>query len=255
MSLDIWTQCGGLSRVQPIGIVAWRVVEAQHIVSTRRLVDTLEEQALLEDIVDDVKPPRPLGPKFDGLHFLLFTPFRHPPLRHGSRFGLPTDRGLWYGAKLIETSLAEKAYYQFLFAAGTSAKLENLSCFWSAFQADIKAQRGVDLAADAFSPFQSEISSPSSYLATQRLGSDMRAAGVEVFTFSSARCPQKGMALGLIEPAFADPNPLGASQTWACILTGHACEVGQVNATASKVLVFKRSGFEVNGALPTPGAS
>jgi len=90
MSLDIWMRCEGPSRVSPLAITAWRVVEAQHQVSTRRLVDTLEEQAILEEIVDEVKPPRPAGKEFEGLHYLLFTPFRHPPLRHGTRFGRPT---------------------------------------------------------------------------------------------------------------------------------------------------------------------
>src|SRR5579872_1470893 len=115
MSQDIWTRCEGPSRVGPLATSAWRVVEAQHKVSTRRLVDTLAEQEILEQIVDEVKPPPPSGPEFKGLHYLLFTPFRHPPLLRGSRFGSPTERSLWYGASDVETSLAEKAYYQLLF--------------------------------------------------------------------------------------------------------------------------------------------
>ena len=87
MSLDIWMRCEGPSRLSALLLTAWRVVEAQHKVSTRRLVDTLDEQRLLEQIVDEVKPPIPAGPGFAGLHYLLSTPFRHPPLRHGSRFG------------------------------------------------------------------------------------------------------------------------------------------------------------------------
>jgi hypothetical protein len=143
MSRDIWTRCAGPSRDAPIACRAWRVVEAQHKVMTRRLVDGLDEQILLEEIVDDVKPPRPPGAQFERLHFLLFTPFRHPPLKGGSRFGAPGQRGLWYGARLLETCLAEKAYYQILFAAGTTAQLKNLSCLWSAYQAEVKAKRAI----------------------------------------------------------------------------------------------------------------
>jgi hypothetical protein len=252
MSLDIWTQCAGPSRAAPIACRAWRVVEAQHKVMTRRLVDDLEEQILLEEIVDDVKPPRPPGPQFEGLHFLLFTPFRHPPLKGGSRFGTPTERGLWYGAKLLETCLAEKAYYQILFAAGTTAQLKNLSCLWSAYQAEIKASRGIDFTAPPFAAFQDDISSPTSYAISQRLGAQMRAAAIEACVYQSARCRKKGDAIALIEPAFGNRSPLRASQTWVCSLTGDGCQVSPANVAASVVFEFRRSDFEIDGVLPQP---
>lgn len=252
MSRDIWTQCAGPNRVAPIACKAWRVVEAQHKVMTRRLVDDLEEQLLLEQIVDDVKPPRPPGPQFEGLHFLLSTPFRHPPLKGGSRFGTPAERGLWYGAKLLETCLAEKAYYQILFAAGTTAKLNNLSCLWSAYQAEIRASRGIDFTAPQFAAFEDEISSPTSYAFSQRLGTQMRAAAIEACVYHSARCRKKGDAIALIEPAFGSRFPLRASQTWVCSLTGSGCQVAPGNVTTSDVLEFKRSDFEVDGVLPQP---
>ena len=252
MSLDIWTQCAGPSRVAPIACKAWRVVEAQHKVMTRRLVDDLEEQILLEQIVDDIKPPRPPGAQFEGLHFLLLTPFRHPPLKGGSRFGTPAERGLWYGAKLLETCLAEKAYYQILFAAGTAAQLKNLSCLWSAYQAEIDASRGIDFTARPFTAFQDEISSPTSYASSQRLGTQMRAAAIEACVYQSARCRRKGDAIALIEPAFGSPSPLRASQTWVCSLTGDGCQVSPANVAASDVYEFKRADFEVGGLLPQP---
>jgi hypothetical protein len=250
MSLDIWTQCAGPSRVAPIACKAWRVVEAQHKVMTRRLVDDLEEQILLEQIVDDIKPPRPPGAQFEGLHFLLFTPFRHPPLKGGSRFGTPAERGLWYGAKLLETCLAEKAYYQILFAAGTAAQLKNLSCLWSAYQAEIDAPRGIDFTSPPFAAFEREISSPTSYASSQRLGTQMRAAAIEACVYQSARCRKKGDAIALIEPAFGSPSPLRVSQTWVCSLTGDGCQVSPANVAASDVYEFKRADFEVGGALP-----
>ena len=252
MSRDIWTQCAGPSRAAPIACRAWRVVEAQHKVMTRRLVDDLEEQLLLEQIVDDVKPPRPPGAHFERLHFLLFTPFRHPPLKGGSRFGTPTERGLWYGARLLETCLAEKAYYQILFADGTAAQLKNLSCLWSAYQAEIKAKRGIDFTAPPFAAFQAAISSPSSYAVSQRLGTQMRSAAIDACLYRSARCRNKGDAIALFEPAFGSPSPLRASQTWVCSLTGDGCQVAPANAAASEVFEFKRSDFEVAGVLPQP---
>jgi hypothetical protein len=84
MSSDIWTQCAGRSEVRPLKLTPWRVVESQHQVSTRKLVDTLEEQALLEELIDSAKPRDTTNGR---LHYLLSTPFRYPPLPYGSRFG------------------------------------------------------------------------------------------------------------------------------------------------------------------------
>ena len=49
------------------------MVEAQHQVSTRKLVDSLEEQALLEELIEASKPPNRTGAR---LHVLLSTPDR-----------------------------------------------------------------------------------------------------------------------------------------------------------------------------------
>ncbi len=112
MSPSIWTRCAGRTRATRLECRAWRVVEGQHILSTRALVDSAAEHDLLEALLDDSKPPLPNGREFAGLHHLLFTPFRYPPLRHGSRFGVRQERGLWYGAEALETAQAEHAYYR-----------------------------------------------------------------------------------------------------------------------------------------------
>ena len=61
------------------------MVEAQHRVSTLKLVDTLSEQERLEQLLDASKPPVP--PECRHLDYLLATPFRYgSPYPHGSRF-------------------------------------------------------------------------------------------------------------------------------------------------------------------------
>ena len=92
MSPSIWTRCAARCKPRTITLIAFRVVESQHVVSTRKLVDSGEEQALLEELVDRVKPPLPSDPELRRLHYLLSTPFRHPPLRYGSRFGTRAPR-------------------------------------------------------------------------------------------------------------------------------------------------------------------
>jgi hypothetical protein len=228
------------------------VVEAQHEISTRGLVDTLDEQIILEEIVDEAKPPAPSGSGFHGLHYLLSTPFRYPPLANGSRFGSVTERSLWYGALELETSLAEKAYYQLLFVAGTTATLKDLSCRWSAFRASVKADRGVDLCGPQFAAHHPRICSPSSYADSQPLGSAMRGAGVQVFWFPSARCPRHGKAFGMFEPVFSTNKPTTPT-TWECWMIADGCEV--IHRSPRKVMTFKRADFEVAGKFPMPSVA
>src|SRR3954463_15070833 len=109
MSSSIWTRCAGDSEIRPLDVSPWRVVEAQHQLSTRKLVDSAEEQMLLEDLIERSKPPATAGTR---LHYLLATPFRYPPLRHGSRFGSRFVRGIWYGSETRRTAFAEVAYYR-----------------------------------------------------------------------------------------------------------------------------------------------
>jgi hypothetical protein len=106
MSSSIWMRCEGDSRLTALQLVGWRVVESQHEVSTRKLVHTAAEQELLETLLERVKPPVTTGSR---RHYLLFTPFRYPPLRHGSRFGSRHELGIWYGAEQQRTAFAEVA--------------------------------------------------------------------------------------------------------------------------------------------------
>src|SRR5699024_2665613 len=94
----------------------WRMVEAQHRVSTLKLVDGLDEQAVLETILEDTKPPMPAECRH--LNYLLATPFRYRPYPHGSRFRRAgPSPGVWYGAARPETAMAEMVFYRFLFLA------------------------------------------------------------------------------------------------------------------------------------------
>ena len=74
MSSSIWTRCAGGSEIVALRLEPWRVVEGQHQVSTRKLVASDAEQAVLEDLIETVKPGR-LAPA--RLHYLLATPFRY----------------------------------------------------------------------------------------------------------------------------------------------------------------------------------
>lgn len=94
--------------------LAWRGVEAQHVVSTLRLVDDPDEQALLEQLLDDSKPALPAAAQ--GLHYLLATPFRYAPA-HASRFRAAHAKGQWYGAETLFAAGAEVAYWRHRFVS------------------------------------------------------------------------------------------------------------------------------------------
>src|SRR5437763_13612693 len=97
--------------------ICWRLVEAQHRISTLKLVDTVEEQAALEDLVQDTKPPLP--PECRQLHYLLATPFRYGAARPtGSRFRRAGfGEGVFYAAQEPHTAVAEIVFLPPLFFA------------------------------------------------------------------------------------------------------------------------------------------
>jgi RES domain len=227
-----------------------RVVEAHHVTSTRKLVDTDAEQAELEKLLDVVKPSAPNLPRFQGLHFLLFTPFRYPPLRNGSRFGSRNERSIWYGALSLECAFAEVAYYRLLFFEGTRAKLPSLMVELTAFEVSVVTKKGVDLTQPPFES-SSALRSKHSYKASQTFGRELREAGVEAFLFASARDPKGGSNVGLFEPVLKRKSPSNLS-TWVCSADTEKVEFKKKDYFSQASFAWPRSTFLVKGKLPTP---
>jgi hypothetical protein len=248
----IWERCRGAARTRRISGNAWRVVEGQHVISTRKLVDSREEQDVLEGLIEERKPPLPDEPEVDGLHYLLSTPFRYPPLRHGSRFGTRNEPALWYGSTRVRAALAETAYYRLLFLEGTAADLGPLVLELTAFRVQYRTSRGADLCRDPFDKYHSTLAAPNDYAQTQRLGAAMRDAGVEAFRYPSARDAEGGVNVGLFTPrAFASRLP-EKPQGWSAVLTRDAVEFVNKDFVHRRVHRFPREQFEVDGRLPAP---
>jgi hypothetical protein len=250
MSSSIWMQCEGDSNICALRVVAWRVVESQHEVSTRKLVDSASEQELLEELIDRVKPPAQAGAR---LHYLLSTPFRYPPLRYGSRFGTRQERGIWYGSQQQRTAFAEVAYYRLLFLDGTRAALEPVSTALSSFTVRMRSERAVDLAAPPFSAHTAEISSPVSYSAAHALGRTMRDAQVELFLFRSARDADGGVNVGAFTPTVFHHAQPQHFERWHCTATRDAVDFTRGDLLRRRSThIFERAQFLVDGALPAP---
>jgi hypothetical protein len=252
MSFDIWTRCGGNSEIAPLEADPWRVVEAQHQISTRKLVTSDAEQVILEEILERYKPPS-ASPAT--LHYLLSTPFRYPPLQYGSRFGTRLEPGLWYGAASLRTAFAEVAYYRLLFLEGTDARLAPLTADLTAFRVPLRTDRGIDLGAAPFSRYRAALASKTSYAATQPLGAAMRAAGVEAFCYVSARDDAGGVNVGVFTPsAFAARRPRRL-QTWHSTATRERVDFSRRDYFERGAFEFPRAVFLVEGRLPEPSAT
>ncbi len=249
MSSSSWTRCAGDSKVQPLALEAWRVVEAQHQVSTRKLVDSDDEQQLLEQLIETSKPPVSFP---DRLHYLLFTPFRYPPLRHGTRFSVRSEPSVWYGSETLRTAFAEVAYYRLLFLDGTTADLGAVETELTAFTVLIRTPLGIDMTLLSFAAHRAVLSSPSEYAQTQEFGQSMRSAQVEAFRYVSARDDRGGVNVGLFTPrAFQETRPRRL-ETWYCVATRQQVELARRDYFDRAVHVFAREMFLVAGKLPAP---
>ncbi len=100
------------SSARPISETCWRVVEAQHLVSTMKLTDLLEDQQIPENLIEETKPTIPEECRH--LDFLLFTPFRYSASNpRGSRFRRPfAAHGVFYAAQHPQTAIAETVFYR-----------------------------------------------------------------------------------------------------------------------------------------------
>lgn len=244
-----WSAC--LDQATP-GVVAGtllRLVEGQAQVATARLVSTLDRQGLLEEMLENSKPPLPT--QADGLHYLLASPFRYPPLKHGSRFGRRHEPSLFYGALETTTLLAEAAYYRFIFWHGmTVPPPRRLLTQHTLFAAAYRADPGLRLHAPPFAAHREVLAHPADYSHSQALGALLRERGVAGFEYVSARDPAGGINVALFTPAaFGAGRPL-FQEAWSC-----ETDTGRVafRAHYGKALFdFPIELFLLQGALPRP---
>lgn len=215
MSSPTSTPAALSSEVRAYNGRCWRLVEAQHRVSTLKLVDTLDEQALLENLIEETKPAVP--PECENLDYLFSTPFRYGPIYPtGSRFRRAgRTLGVYYAAEEPRTAVAEIAFYRLLFFA------ESPATPWpadpgehTAFAAAVATERMVDLTLAPLARDRARWTHLTDYTATQDLADSARAALVEIIRYESVRDPQAGANLALLScAAFAEPRPI-ERQTW-----------------------------------------
>ena len=175
------------------------------------LVDSLEEQAVLERLVDDAKPPVPAAARH--LHYLLFTPFRYPPPAGGSRFRAPDDPGVFYGADAVRTACAELGYWRWRHLADSPALDAMPQKAQTVFKVKV-ATTGIDLRDKPFVRDAVNWTDPGHYAPCQRLARTARACEIGVIRYQSVRDPDHAGCGAVLAPgAFAKPAPV-EQQTW-----------------------------------------
>jgi hypothetical protein len=234
--------------VQLDGVVL-RLVEQQGAQATRRTTDSLDEQAWLEDFLEDSKPELPGAEECAVRHRLLLTPFRYRK-RHGSRFATRWDRGLFYGSRSRFGCLLEGAYYALVFQDGPEHPFPHSSAMRKALvHVEVRTSRGLKLQNHGGKALQARLRDPIDSSFCQGIGRQMREAGIEAFEYHSARSVEDVIQVGAIS---------------CCVFTGTPFDQVEVQLEANELDVsirclddntvhhFRREQFEVNGELPQP---
>lgn len=211
MSSNTWTPLAVSSEAFAWTSLAWRMVEAQHVASTMKLVDTEAEQTLLETLLDSNKPP--YASDTLQLDYLLATPFRYPSRAGGSRFRGPNDPGVFYAAETVRTAAAELGYWRwrFLMDAPALSRIEPVP--HTAFQVSVATQ-AIDLRT---SPFNQDAAwqHKTNYQPTQALALTAREVKIGALLYTSVRDPQPAWCVAVLTPqAFKENTPTPEKQTW-----------------------------------------
>jgi len=238
----MWTPTALASETHPLTGDAWRVVEHQYTVSTRKLVDTKDEQLLLEDILESSKPPIPKAAQH--LHYLLATPFRYgSPYPRGSRFRRAgITEGVFYCSEDIRTALAEQCYYRLrFFQESPKALLPRQETRLTIFSIAYLTEKAIDLTKPTLVKNKKQWTRPADYSATQTLAENARKADINIIRYESVRDSEQGTNLALLSPkAFRGRKPK-KEQTWFLYMSKTEMNCERANAQKpGEFVTFKK---------------
>ncbi len=208
----MWTSTALASEHRRYGGTVWRLVEAQHRISTNRLARSLDEQETLERLAEEVKPQVPESAQY--LDYLLASPFRYGH-KQASRFRQENERpGIFYSSETEATALAEAAYWRLrFFARSPGFKPPSTTIEHSSFWVAVDAERALDLSHPPFDAEEARWTDPDDYTACQSLAAEARAAGTQLLRTVSVR-HASGFNVVIFDPeAFAERVP-HHGKTW-----------------------------------------
>ena len=225
-----------------------RMVETQEYAATTSLVDDLEEQAILEQILDDFKPQ--YADDTQNLHYLISTPFRYPPLQYGSRFGAITEPSCFYASESIQTCLAEAAFYRFYLIDGTETPFPKvIQSEHSLFFVRVSSTNTLDLTQIADSEIQNQLTDPASYSITQKVGQQARQDGADLLRYFSARSQEQGINVAIDNHTIIQSEKPEDKVEYICQLDPQT-GILRFSQPRTFPVMFTREQFLVNGHLP-----
>ena len=217
MSQKLWRAEWAQEHAADLSMHAFRMVETQYIAATMRLVDSASEQFLLEQMLDDSKPPLP--PEAKGLHYLLAAPFRYLP-QTGSRFRSVNTPGIWYGADDPYCACAEIAYWRQRFVLDSvGLMMQQVSTEHSMYEAVVTGP-AIDLLSQPWLHAEVHWTHASDYTETQRLGKLVReTSAVAWVRYASVRAPGHRCAAVFDPRSLAMVTTDGRYEQWHCHTT------------------------------------
>lgn len=209
----MWTSTALASEHRRYAGEVWRVVEAQHRISTNRLAASAEEQSLLEELVEEIKPRLPEAAR--NLDYLLAAPFRYGH-NQASRFRKADERpGIFYSSESEATAIAEAAYWKLrFFSRSPGFEPPNTTSEHTSFGASVASERAIDLTLVPFDGQASDWIDPKDYSACQELATVAREVKTEIIRTQSARDPLGGCNIVVLEPAAFTRRSPKLGKTW-----------------------------------------
>lgn len=226
----------------------WRLVESQSHVATLRLVDDLDEQALLEAELDRSKIAVPAA--CAGLHYLLSTPFRYAPYPGGSRFRRARQpEGCFYAAEHAETAVAEACFYLLLFFLDApGARRPDDPVERTAFRVPGRTERALDLTAPPLDRDAATWLHPTDYAPCQDFADRARQEGAEAIRYRSVRDAEGRANIAVLHPGVFAAREPDRLETWHLFL--RRTEVQALGETSRGALSFPFSGWRADARVP-----
>nr|WP_315188672.1 RES family NAD+ phosphorylase [uncultured Albidiferax sp.] len=204
----------------------WRAVDGLEGLTALRLVDTLAELQVLEQILAASLPPLPTGTAH--LEPWLTSPFRHTVL-HPSRFRPAQTTGIWYGADSPEAACAEVGYWRWRFLTDSDGlRGSHLVGPLTLFHAVVSGLC-LNLESPPWHDHAAVWSDPRDTRACLALADLAQAQSVQWIRYPSARSPD-GFCAAVFDPQALSVVAPHAQETWVLkvsaqrLIFGHAHE-------------------------------
>ena len=209
----------------------------------------MDEQVLLEELLEGVKPPYREGTQ--GMHYLFKTAFRYPPLKYGSRFGTRLMPSYFYASEKPITALAETAYYRFIFLQDMQTPYEKvIDSSHTLFSATVVAERCLDLPATYFASVKQKLVDPVDYRYCQSVGDwAVNQHDTQMIRSESARLAST-FNVAIASPSVIRSRTPNKWESWLCRTT--MATISFSSRQATKPETFHLDDFCIDGELPRP---